>query len=105
MGCMSVVVIRNDALGDIAGHKLDFGHNLVQAIQHGSGDVAAGPHANAATVVSVRHAETPQLVIVQDNIVVLISDGGACEGCVAKSTVRCAKCFRCPSLIDGYIHT
>lgn len=71
MGFNTTVVVMNDALDQIANDP-DFGKKLAQAIMHLSvdrkpGDVSAGNHFNAATVVESHHADITALVAVGGN--------------------------------------
>ena len=76
MGFNSVLIVLNDALHEI-GDDSNFGAGVKSAVQ--SHDRRRNPrpdimargnfctHANAATVVSVAHADCPQVVVVKHN--------------------------------------
>ncbi|KWU19158.1 hypothetical protein [Burkholderia cenocepacia] len=73
MGYNATVVIRNDALKQIASDP-KFGEKLAEAVTeaaatvHGTLEVAAGNHANAAQVVECHHADTTVVVAVGGNL-------------------------------------
>lgn len=71
MGFNTTVIVMNDAVDQIANDP-DFGKKLAQAIMHLSvdrkpGDVSAGNHVNAATVIENHHADNTTLVAVGGN--------------------------------------
>jgi ABC-type transporter Mla subunit MlaD len=71
MGMITVLLLRNDHLGEIQDNAQEFIDNAQQAVQmHGMGHaqpVRAGNAANAADVVSVAHASHDHFVRVHGN--------------------------------------
>jgi len=69
MGCNTTILVLNDALDQIENDP-DFGKNLVRAIltlDREGGNVSAGNHVNAATVIETHHADGNMVVVVGGN--------------------------------------
>lgn len=78
MGYNTTVVVLNDALGQIEKDP-DFGKKLAAAVKkvscfqhdpsfhYSMGDVSAGNHCNAATVIETHHADNTSVVLVGGN--------------------------------------
>ena len=68
MGNQSVVIIRNDAIGEIRRNPEQFVNGLLDAIERVAGnehkgvDFGCGYHANPARVVAVHHSDTTVIV-------------------------------------------
>lgn len=71
MGFNTTILVRNDALKDIARDR-DFGSKLASAIAETSTtnkavEISSGGHSNAATVIETHHADYTAIVAIGGN--------------------------------------